>query len=602
MLNADGTVQSNQKISDAEGGFGGTLANDDRLGSALTRVGDLNGDGIIDLAVGAYGDDDGGTGRGAVWVLSLDEIADFGDAPDTSAGTGAGNYQTRVTDGGPSHQIVSGLLLGATIDGDPGTLQNANADNDNTDGALPNDEDGVLSPLDLLGTVGAQPTVTLLATNTTGSAATLSGWIDYNQDGDFDNATERAQIAVPDATTDGRFTLSFPAIPAGATGKTYARFRLSTDAAADNSTGAATDGEVEDYLFSITTTSNGTVQDEAKISAIAGGFAGIFTGLDHFGSSVTSLGDLNNDGITDLFVGADANSTVGSDRGAGWVLFMTADGTVATEQKISIGGLDNSDRFGASVANLGDLNGDGVTDVAVGARLDDDGGTNRGAVHILFLNSNGQVASTQKISDSTGGLAATLDNEDRFGRSLASAGDLDGDGVTDLVVGAYLDDDGGNSRGAVYVLFLNSDGSVRAEQKISDTSGGLAGGLIDEDRFGNSVASLGDLDGDGVGDIAVGAYRDDDGGGGRGAVYILFLNDDGTVKAQQKISDGSGGLTASLDDGDFFGSSVAAAGDIDADGVVDLAVGAAFDDDGGSDRGAVHLLLLNNNGTVKAER
>ena len=70
-----------------------------------------------------------------------------------------------------------------------------------TDGAPPIDEDGVLSPLDLWGTVGTQPAVTLLATNTTGTTATLSGWIDYNADGVFDNASERAQIAVPDGTT-----------------------------------------------------------------------------------------------------------------------------------------------------------------------------------------------------------------------------------------------------------------------------------------------------------------------------------------------------------------------------------------------------------------
>ena len=138
---------------------------------------------------------------------------------------------------------MAGLFLGDTVDGDDGTLQNATANADDVDAALPDDEDGVLDPLDLLGTVGAQPTVTLLATNTTGSDATLTGWIDYNQDGQFDNATERATINVPDGTTDGRFTLTFPAVPDGSAGETYARFRLSTDTAADDSTGPASDGD-----------------------------------------------------------------------------------------------------------------------------------------------------------------------------------------------------------------------------------------------------------------------------------------------------------------------------------------------------------------------
>ena len=88
-------------------------------------------------------------------------------------------------------------------------------------------------------------------------------------------------------------------------------------------------------------------------------------------------------------------------------------------------------------------------------------------------------------------------------------------------------------------------GSCR-HQKISDTEGGFTGILDDWERFGTSVALLGDLDGDGVDDLAVGASRDDDGGEDRGAVWILFLNTDGTVKSHQKISDTEGGFTGTL--------------------------------------------------------
>ena len=165
--------------------------------------------------------------------------SDFGDAPDTGADTGAGNYQTLANDGGPQHTILAGLFLGDTVDDDTGTLQNARANADDVDGALPDDEDGVLSPLDLLGTVGAQPTVTLLVTNTTSSEATLSGWIDYNRDGVFDNVSERAQATAAAGTTDGRVTLTFPTITVGSAGSTYARFRLSTDAEAQNPIGPA---------------------------------------------------------------------------------------------------------------------------------------------------------------------------------------------------------------------------------------------------------------------------------------------------------------------------------------------------------------------------
>jgi hypothetical protein len=96
----------------------------------------------------------------------------------------------------------------------------------------------------------------------------------------------------------------------------------------------------------------------------------------------------------------------------------------------------------------------------------------------------GHVVKAQKISATSGGFTASLEEMDQFGRSIVNLGDMDGDGVTDLMVGAHTDDDGGLDKGAVYVLFMNANGSVKAWQKISDLEGNFAGHLRKGDEFG----------------------------------------------------------------------------------------------------------------------
>jgi cysteine-rich repeat protein len=284
----------------------------------------------------------------------------------------------------------------------------------------------------------------------------------------------------------------------------------------------------------------------------------------------------------------------------------TSDGTVAAEHKLSatqgdfLGSLGDGDLFGWAVANPGDIDDDGVEDLVVGIRLDDDGGTATGAVWIVFMNSDGTTKHQQKISKTKGGFDGDLDSSDNFGSSVAALGDMNGDGVEDIAVGAMDDDDGGPARGALWILFLQSDGTVKGHQKISATEGLFGGELDDSDAFGRSVAALGDLDGDGVTDLAVGAYGDDDGGQDAGAMWILFLTAEGKVKHEQKISDQEGGLASTLAKQDLFGSSVAALGDIDGDLLPDVAVGAPYDDAGGFDRGAIYLLMLDETGKVKA--
>jgi hypothetical protein len=348
----------------------------------------------------------------------------------------------------------------------------------------------------------------------------------------------------------------------------------------------------------------GHVRFHRKISQTAGGFQGALSNLDGFGRSVTSLGDVDGNGVSDLAVGAALDDDGGLDRGAVWILFLDSDGGVVGEQKISLleggfaGPLADEDRFGTSVAGLGDLDGDGVPDLAVGAISHDTGSTDQGAIFVLFLEADGSVAAQERIGEGVGGFTGQLDPFDSFGQGLAALGDLDGDGTTDLAVSAPGDDDGGSERGALWILFLLPDGKSRAQQKVSSTSGGFGGALANGDSFGSSVASLGDLDGDGHTDIAAGAAEDNDGGLDRGAVWILSPGPDGVVHREQKISALAGGFTGSLDDLDFLGIAVAGIGDLDCDGLPDVAAGAVGDDDGGSGRGAFWNLFLTESGTV----
>jgi len=343
---------------------------------------------------------------------------------------------------------------------------------------------------------------------------------------------------------------------------------------------------------------DGTVIGEQKVSDTTGGFTGGLNDIDLFGVSTREIGDLDGDNVADLAVGAYRDSDGGAERGAVWILFLNADGTVKTQQKISdtqggfTGGLDDGDRFGASIADIGDRDGDGVTDLVVGTYKDDDGGEDRGALWILFMNTDGTVKGQQKISDTQGSFTGGLSDADHFGSAVVPLGDLDGDGIGDLAVGAYQSDAGGIERGAVWILLMNADLTVKGQELITDPGTGFPVMLDDEDRFGVALAPLGDLDGDGITDLAAGAYRDDDGGMDRGAVWVLLLNADGTVKAHQKISDTTGGFTGVLDDGNRLGASLAALGDLDGDGVIDLAAGAYQDNDGGPIRGAVWLLQL----------
>lgn len=360
---------------------------------------------------------------------------------------------------------------------------------------------------------------------------------------------------------------------------------------------------LESSIYILFLKNDGTVKSGIEVGNGKGGLPTNFTTspLEGFGVSIEQIGDFDNDGVNEIVVGN--HGTTNSFQGELYLLYLNTNGTVKSYKRIAegVGGfsgqLDAGDGFGSAIANLGDIDGDGIIDIAVGAVSDGDLGPGRGAVWILFLNSDGTVKSFVKHNAGTTGLTA-LQNYETFGQSATNIGDLDNNGVNDIIVGAPRNNDGGTQRGAVRVLLLNSDGSLKSVSKISQTAGNFTDSLSNDALFGSSVSNIGDLDGDGVNDICVGATAINN---NTGAIWNIFLKNDGTVKSFQKITSNTGGFNVTLNNTDIFGTGIDWLGDINGDGMYDILVTAPLDDEGGTDIGALYVLFLNGKSRLSAE-
>ena len=272
---------------------------------------------------------------------------------------------------------------------------------------------------------------------------------------------------------------------------------------------------------------------------------------DYFGHSVSGAGDVNGDGYADLIVGALRDNTAnGTDSGSARVL-SGDDGRIL----YTFNGDSAFDRLGTSVSGAGDVNRDGFDDVIVGAATDDPNGSKSGSARLLS-GDDGSILYTFK------GVSA----DDIFGHSVSGAGDINGDGHADLIVGAWGDDNNGDGSGSARVL-SGADGST-----LYSFNGDSAG-----DQFGVSVSGAGDVNGDGYDDLIVGAPDDDPNGSNSGSARVL------------SGADGSALYICEGDALDAFGLSVSGAGDVNRDGIADFIVGAR---NGGANRGAYARLFV----------
>ncbi|EDZ47019.1 integrins alpha chain [Rhodobacterales bacterium Y4I] len=331
--------------------------------------------------------------------------------------------------------------------------------------------------------------------------------------------------------------------------------------------------------------------------------------LDWSAGSVSSAGDINGDGYWDFLIGALGGTPSGNVRaGESYVVFGGAGGFDARldlaaldgNNGFTLNGIDPDDFSGSSVSYAGDVNGDGYDDVLIGAhRAAQNGGSEAGESYLVFGSAGGFDARLDlaSLDGSNGFVLNGIDGFDRSGMSVSSAGDLNGDGYDDILLGAYGGDpNGSDSAGESYLVF-GAAGGFDASLNLSslDGSNGFTlNGIDSADRSGWSVSSAGDTNGDGFDDVLIGAYSADPNGNVRAGESYLILGAAGGFGANFDLSslDGSNGFILNgIDELDYSGRSVSAAGDVNGDGYDDILIGAySADFNGLTDAGETYLI------------
>ncbi|NGZ28044.1 MAG: DUF4347 domain-containing protein, partial [Magnetococcales bacterium] len=335
------------------------------------------------------------------------------------------------------------------------------------------------------------------------------------------------------------------------------------------------------------------------------------TALTYLGLAIGSAGDINGDGYDDMVVASSSFSPNGNRSGSSFVIFGN---DTIMPSVINISSLDGSNGFrlngttameysGSAVSTVGDINGDGLEDLLIGASDSDVGGRAAGGGYLLFGRSSG-FASTIELS--------TLDGNNGFqlvafgttvyaGEAVSGAGDINGDGYGDLILGAKGGDFSGWASGSSYVVFGKAGGfASRLELSTLNGSNGFRlDGTLTTDWSGSSVSSAGDVNGDGLADLLIGAPSSDVGGTAAGSVYLMYGKTGGfsSVIALSSLNGPNGFRLDGAQKYDLLGYSLATAGDLNADGFADMLLGAPMPvgEKGATTSGGTTSLILGKN-------
>ena len=397
-------------------------------------------------------------------------------------------------------------------------------------------------------------------------------------------------------------------------------FEMPGDADGDNVydiTVTASDGlNRTDHNVAITVTDG---YDPVNLSSLNGTNGFILSGIDagdQSGFSVSSAGDVNGDGYDDLIIGAHYGDPNGdSSAGETYVVYGGAsapdtDGVLDLSMLdgtngFILTGIDANDRSGSSVSSAGDVNGDGYDDLIIGARFaDPNGASGAGETYLVYGGASapgtGGVLDLSMLDGTNGFILTGIDANDRSGSSVSSAGDVNGDGYDDLIIGAYrVDPNGDNNAGETYIVYggasaPGTDG-VLDLGALDGTNGFTLTGIDANDFSGISVSSVGDVNGDGYDDLIIGAYRADPNGDNSGETYVIYggasAPGTGGVLDLGALDGTNGFILTGIDANDRSGASVSSAEDVNGDGYDDLIIGAyRADPNGDSAAGEIYIV------------